>query len=429
MLRPDRRDFLRLGIATGAGLVFGEWPAALRAEQKVYAVTEGTAKAVIQIFLPGGIAHQDTWDPKPDAPLDYRGETEAISTALGGVQFGKLLAQTARVADRLTLCRAVTHEEAAHERGIHNVFTGYRPSPALVYPSMGSVIARMKGGQKGLPPYVCIPRQPTPFAGPGYLSSAFAPFSVGGDPGARAFHVHDLELPKGVDEARFARRRALLAEVDAPFHARTRSDAVDGMDAFYAQAYALLDSPDARAAFDLSAEPAALRDRYGRDQIGQGLLLARRLAEAGVRWTTVAFGGWDHHDDVFNRLRRELPPFDRAFAALIGDLDARGLLDSTLVLVTSEFGRTPKVNKTGGRDHWPKVFSLVMAGGGLRRGLAYGTSDATASEPEDDALTIEDWATTVYHLQGVVADGELMAPGGRPIEIVKDGRVRRELLA
>lgn len=426
MAKLDRRTLLKAGLAGGVGAT---WPWPLRADQKVYATREGAAKAVIQVFLPGGLAQQDSFDPKPESPLEYRGETEAIDTSLPGVRFGRLLERTAKIADKLTICRAVTHDEAAHERGVHNVFTGYRPSPALVFPSMGSVVAHLLGPRGGLPAYVCVPRQPTPYAGPGYLSSAFAPFSVGGSPAARDFKVRDLDLPEGVDEERFARRRALLERVDAAFRGRQQTDAVAAMDAFYQQAYALLDSPAARGAFDLRAEPDAVRDAYGRDDVGQALLLARRLAEAGVRWTTVTYGSWDHHDEVFKGLKRQLPAFDRAFAALIEDLDRRGLLATTLVLVTTEFGRTPKLNRTGGRDHWPKAFSLVMAGGGVRRGLAFGTTDATAAEPEEDALTIEDWATTVYHQLGIVADTELMAPGDRPVELVKDGRVRRELLA
>jgi hypothetical protein len=426
MAQPDRRDFLRLGLLGGASLLLG---GRARGDQKVYEVREGPARAVIHIFLPGGLAQQDSFDPKPHAPLEYRGETEAVPTRLDGVFFSRHLEQTAQVADRLAICRAVTHDEAAHERGVHNVFTGYRPSPALVYPSMGSVVAHLLGPRDALPAFVCIPRQPTPYAGPGYLSSAFAPFSVGGDPAARDFKVRDLDLPEGVDAERFARRRALLERLDARFREAQRSDAVAAMDAFYAQAFELLDSPTARRAFDLSAEPAAVRDAYGRTQAGQRLLLARRLAEAGVRWTTVTFGEWDHHDDVFPKLRNQLPVFDRAFAALIRDLDERGLLATTLVLVTTEFGRTPRLNRTNGRDHWPKVFSMVLAGGGVKRGFVLGASDATAGEPDEGALSIEDWATTVYGQLGIVADTELMAPGDRPVELVKDGRVRRELLA
>lgn len=428
----DRRRFLELGLLGGAGLMLGARPG--RADEEPHVpgkvrVREGTARAVIQVFLPGGLAHQDSFDPKPDAPLEYRGETDAIPTKLDGVLFSSLLERTAGVADRLAVCRSVTHEEAAHERAVHDVFTGYRPSPALVFPSMGSVVAHLLGPRNGLPAYVCLPRQPSPFAGPGYLSSAFAPFSVGRDPGARDFGVKDLELPDGVDAARLARRRALLDAVNARFAAEQRSDEVAAMDAFYAQARELVDSPAARSAFDLKAEPEKVKEAYGKNPAGQRLLLARRLAEAGVRWTTVSYGSWDHHDRIAPALKDQLPPLDRALAALVTDLDERGLLGSTLVLLTTEFGRTPKLNATGGRDHWPKVFSAVLAGGGIERGVALGSSDATAAEPDEEPLSIEDLAATVYHCVGIDAEQELLAPGGRPVELVKDGRVRRALLA
>ncbi len=432
---PARRALLRLGLTGAAGLALGGWPRLLRAEEPGAAPTgpgprrEGRARAVIQVFLPGGLAQQDSFDPKPHSPLEYRGETAAIPTRLDGVQFGSLLPRTAQVADRLTVVRSMTHDEAAHERGVHNAFTGSRPSPALVYPSMGSVVAQLLGPRADLPPYVCIPGPPTPYAGPGYLSSAVAPFAVGGEPSARDFKVRDLTLPPGVDAARFARRRALLAALEGDFAAGAEVDAVAGLAAFRAQAYALLDAPAARAAFDLGREPDKVKDAYGRDAAGMRLLLARRLAEAGVRWTTVSWGGWDHHDQIHRALRGQLPTFDRAFAALVADLERRGLLDTTLVLVTTEFGRTPKLNQTQGRDHWPKVFSQVLAGGGARRGHVHGASDATAAEPEEAPVSIEDWAATVFHLVGLAADTRLVAPGDRPIELVRGGRVRRELLA
>lgn len=421
-----RRGLLRGALGAGVGLALAR-PAF--AERKDYASREGPAKGVIQIFLPGGLAHQDSFDPKPDAPLEYRGETTAIPTALDGVQLGSHLARTAKIADRLCICRAVTHNEAAHERGVHNVLTGVRPSPALVFPSLGSVVAHELGSRGALPPYVAIPNLPSTYAGPGYLSAAFAPFALGSDPAAKDFAVRDLAPPKGVDAARFARRRELLDAMASAFREGQRADALEALRAFYEQAYALVGSPEARAAFDLEQEPAKLRDAYGRHAAGQRLLLARRLVEHGVRFVTVSYGSWDHHDKVREGLARQLPPFDQAFAALIGDLEQRGLLDQTLVLVTTEFGRTPKLNATGGRDHWPKVFSLVLAGGGFKRGYVHGASDATAGEPRDGALSIADWATTVYHQVGIVADKELMAPGGRPVEIVDGGRVVRELLA
>lgn len=430
----SRRKLVRLGLGGALGLSAGAfWSSEARADQKRHTSREGKAKRVIQIFLPGGMAHQETWDVKPLAPLEYRGQAKGIKTKVDGLIFGHRLKRTAALADKLCVCRSVTHSEAAHERGVHNVFTGYRPSPALTFPSFGSVISHELGPRADLPPYVCVPNPPTPYAGSGYLSSSFAPFGLGSDPARKDFKVRNLNLAAGVSPQRFKRRRDLLKAVNARFDAQfpqgAKPDGVQAMDTFYERAYALLDNPKARLAFDLNKEPNKLRDRYGRNQAGQRFLLARRLAEAGVRWTTVSYGGWDHHDNITAGLDRLLPAFDQAYSALIEDLHQRGLLDSTLVLVTSEFGRTPKMNATGGRDHWPRVFSLVLAGGGIKRGLAYGSSDATAGEPDENPLPIADWAATVYHLAGINSDKELMAPGGRPVEIVKDGKVRRELLA
>jgi len=323
----------------------------------------------------------------------------------------------------------MTHGEAAHERGTHNMFTGYKPSPALIYPSMGSVVSHEYGPRNNLPPYVCVPNQPNEFAGTGYLSSSFAPFSLGGDPAASGFQVRDLNLPNGVDNDRFARRRSALEAVNDHFARVEKSDALKAMDTFYDRAYSLISSKPAREAFNIDAEPAALRDAYGRNQAGQRMLMARRLVAAGVRFVSLTYGGWDMHNQITKSMRSTLPQFDQAFAALITDLYNTGLLDSTLVLVSSEFGRTPKINQTAGRDHWPRVFSVVLAGGGIKRGSIYGTSNATASEPEDDAIGPADLATTVYHQMGIVADKELMAPGNRPIEIVDGGKVCKELLA
>lgn len=431
---PSRRDLLALGLKGSLGAAaWAFFPKLARADQKTYPSREGKAKRVIQIFLPGGLAHQDSFDVKPFAPLEYRGETSPLPTKVDGLVFSSHLKHTAAIADRLCVIRSMTHSEAAHERGVHNMFTGYAPSPALRFPSFGSVIAHELGPRDDLPPYVCIPNLPNQFAGSGYLSTAYGPFSLGADPASKGFKVRDLNLAKGVDRKRFQRRRELLDLVNAKFGQafpkESVPDALRATDSFYERAYALLDSPKARKAFDLAKEPKALRDRYGRNQAGQRLILARRLAEAGVRWTTVTYGSWDHHDKIREGLTKQLPPFDQAYAALIQDLESRGLLDSTLVLVTSEFGRTPKINATGGRDHWPKVFSTVLCGGGVKRGLAYGRSDDTSAEPADDPMSVADWATTVYHLAGITADKELMAPGARPVEIVNGGRVCQELLA
>jgi hypothetical protein len=431
MSRPNRREFLSVGAVAGVGLTLADVlrMESARAEQKNYDFIEAKAKSVIHIYLPGGAAQQELWDPKPFAPIEYRGDLKPIPTKVGGVQFSEYLKKTAGVADKLCVIRSMTHGEAAHERGTHNMFTGYRPSPALKYPSMGSVVSHEYGPRNNLPPYVCVPNQPNEFAGTGYLSSSFAPFTLGSDPASPAFQVRDLTMAKGVDETRFANRRSALDAVNAYFHAKERSDAINAMDTFYERAYNLISSKEAREAFNLAAESQKLRDEYGMNDAGQRMLMAKRLVGAGVRFVSLTYGGWDMHSGIVRSIQRQVPSFDQAFAALINDLDRSGLLDSTLVMVSSEFGRTPKINAQGGRDHWPKVFSVALAGGGLKKGIVHGSSNAIASEPDEDPVGPQDLATTVYNQLGIVADKELMAPGNRPIEIVDGGRVIKEILA
>ncbi|MCA8982277.1 MAG: DUF1501 domain-containing protein [Planctomycetaceae bacterium] len=429
--RLSRRGFLSVGALAGMGLTLPDLfrLESARADLKDYQNFEGTAKSIIHIFLPGGMAHQESFDPKPHAPLEYRGEMKQIATKLDGVRFGETLAKTAQIADKLTIINSMSHGEAAHERGTHNMFTGYRPSPAIKFPSIGSVISHEFGPRNNLPPYVCIPNQPNEFAGTGYLSSSYAAFSLGSDPATNGFKVRDLDLFAGIDDSRFATRRSALEAVNEHFRSLEKSDKIAAMDSFYDRAYSLVSSPEARNAFDLEKEEGSLRDAYGRNTAGARMLMARRLVEAGVRLVTLTYGGWDMHNNIVNGFRSQMPSFDQAFSMLINDLEQRGLLDSTLVMVSSEFGRTPKINKDAGRDHWPKVFSVALAGGGLKRGFVYGTSDATATEPDLDAVSPQDLFTTVYHTLGIVADKELMAPGDRPIEIVDGGTVIKPLLA
>ncbi|MBM3846922.1 MAG: DUF1501 domain-containing protein, partial [Verrucomicrobia bacterium] len=400
----SRRSFLQVGLCAGLGMTLGDlFRMQARADLKNYESKEGKAKSIIHIFLPGGIAHQESFDPKPYAPLEYRGPLGTVQTKLPGVVFSQNLARTAQIADKLAICRSMSHGEAAHERGTHNMFTGYRPSPALSYPSFGSVISHELGPRKNLPPYVCIPGVPNEFAGSGYLSSAFGPFAVGSDPADAGFQVKDLVLPPGISSQRFDKRKTLLQKVDSHFKNLEKSDVLDAMDSFYSRAYGLISSKEAREAFNMAAESDKTKDAYGRNAAGQRMLLSRRLVEAGVRMVSLTYGGWDHHDGIAGAINSQLPPFDQAYAALIQDLESRGLLDSTLVVLTSEFGRTPKINATGGRDHWPKVFSVVLAGGGIKKGFVYGASDATGSEPDDHPLSVEDFATTIYHQLGIVA--------------------------
>ncbi len=424
----SRRNLLTVGAACGLTLTNFFRIRHAHADQKYYESVEGTAKSVIFIFLPGGMAHQESFDPKPYAPLEYRGPLNSIATKTTGLRFGQLFQETANVADKITVIRSMTHGEAAHERGTHNMFTGYRPSPAVQYPSMGSVVAHEFGPRNNLPPYVLIPNQPNPYAGTGYLSSSFAGFSIAQIRCRADSKFAICSCPAVWIRSAFNAWRRLLDVVNQHFAEREKSDAVQAVDTFYDRAYGLISSQAAREAFDIEKEDPKLRDSYGRNQAGARMLLARRLVEAGVRFVTLTYGGWDHHDNIQGQMSGQVPAFDKGFATLIQDLDSRGLLDSTLVCVCSEFGRSPKINQTAGRDHWPKVFSTILAGGGIKRGLVYGSSNSTASEPEEDPLTVEDWATTIYKCMGIVADKELMAPGNRPIEIVNGGKVRNELL-
>jgi hypothetical protein len=422
----NRREFLFVGLVGSLGLTLGNW-FKLQA-QTAGAASGAKAQSVINIFLPGGIAAQESFDPKLLAPLEYRGPLGTVKTKIEGVHFSESLKHTADIADKLCVVRSMTHGEADHDRGTHNMFTGWRPSPAVLYPSIGSIVSHELGSRNDLPPYVCVPSQPNSFAGTGFLGSAYGPFSLGADPANGGFKVRDLNLPGGVDDKRFAQRKEMRAVVDSHFSALEKSDALAGMDSFYERAYAMMSSDKARAAFDLKLEPDKLRDEYGRNAAGQRMLLARRLVEAGVRFVSLTYGGWDHHDNIRNGVTSQMPSFDQAFAALVRDLDQRGLLSSTLVLVTTEFGRTPKINGTAGRDHYPKVFSIVMAGGGMKTGYVHGSTDPTGGEPDNDPLTVPDYAATIYHLLGIDYEKTLLA-GTRPVKIVKDGEVARGLLA
>lgn len=391
------------------------------------------AQSVIHIFLPGGAAAQETWDPHPLAPAEYRGPLGTVATTIPGVHFSENLKNTAKIADRLTVVRSMTHGEAAHERGVTSMFTGYRPSPAIEYPSFGSVVAHEYGDRESLPAYVCVPSKivnnGNDPAGTGYLPQAFGPFSLGSDPASPDFKVRDLNLNSSVSPERFDRRRSILDTVDSHFKYLENSDSLAAMDSFYEKAYNMISSPKAREAFLLSKEPDNVKTSYGKNQAGQRLLMARRLVESGVRFVSVTFGSWDMHNSIGSGMNRQLPLFDQAYAALIKDLEQRGMLDTTLVMVTSEFGRTPKINKDAGRDHWPRVFSAVFAGGGFHRGLVYGSSDATGSDVEENAMSPENLAATVYHQLGIDPDKNLEAPGGRPVAIVKNGTVVKDLIS
>jgi len=429
--QPGRREFLRVGVLGSLGLTLGDFLRirAAHADQKWYESKEGVAKGVIQIVLPGGMAHQESWDPKPEAPLEYRGPFGVAKTPLPGVVFNENFSRLAKIADKMTVIRSIAGKDADHGRATYAMFTGYRKSPAIDHPSLGSVVAHELGSRHNLPPYVAVPNAGE-YAGTGYLGSQFGPFGIGSDPGRPGFQVRDLMLPPGVDDHRFATRQRIRTVVDDHFRGLAKkAEALGAMDEFYQRAYAMISSPAAREAFDINQESSATKEKYGQNEAGMRFLLARRLIESGVRFVTVSYGGWDHHAGIENAMRRQAPTLDQALAGLISDLDERGMLDSTLVLVTSEFGRTPKINATAGRDHYPRVYSAALAGGGFKRGFVYGSSNSTASEPEEDAVRIEDVLTTVYRQIGINADKELMTPGARPVEIIDGGEVVKDLLA
>jgi hypothetical protein len=425
-----RRDFLQVGAMAGLGLTL---PNLLKLQAAAIDMPKvetfkPIATSIIHIFRPGGMAQHESWDPKPFASPDYRGPFNPIK-GVTGEYVGEKFVNIAKILDKISMIRSVSHGEAAHERGTCNMLTGYRPSPAIKFPSFGTIISHEQGARNNLPPYVAIPSVFAPEQGSGYMSSAYGPFALGSDPADAGFTVRDLAAPKDVDSKRFDRRRSLLSAVDAHFRSIEKSDALNAMDSFYDAAYSLISSNKAREAFNLSAEPAKLRDEYGRNAAGQRFLLARRLVEAGTRMVSVNYGGWDHHSNIKGAFESQAPQFDVAFARLIRDLDERGLLDTTLVLVSSEFGRTPKINSTNGRDHYPRVFSVAMAGGGVKKGFVYGKSDALGGEPDENMVGPEDLARTMYRLLGINSQKRLVLEGVRPIDIVNGGRLINELIA
>jgi hypothetical protein len=418
---PSRRAFLKVGVLGGIGLTLGEYfTMQAMAQETAPAGPEPKAQSVIFVFLSGGLTHIDSFDPKPNAPIEIRGELGVVQTNTGEY-LGGLMTNLAGIADKYSIIRSVTHGEAAHERGTHNMLTGYRPSPAIVYPSFGSVVAHELGTRNNVPPYIAIPNVDGPYHGTGYLSTAYSAFAVGSEPVKKDFKVQDLDLPKGVTPERMEQRRSLLAAVDEHFMQLEKSDALSAMDSYYQKAYGLISSQSAREAFHIQAEDQAVREKYGMTAFGQRLLLARRLVEGGARFITVVDGGWDTHFNMKPDLQKKLPYLDQGLAALISDLSERGLLDSTMVVVTSEFGRTSVINKDGGRDHWPTAFSTLMAGGGVKGGIIHGKTDFKGAAPESDPVGPGDIAATMYTMLGIPPEKKLMSAGDRPIDLVRDG--------
>jgi len=422
----NRRKLLVGSVAGLGGLTLPNY-LKLKAEDALN--PNAKAQSVIYIFLPGGMSHQESFGPKPLAPVEYRGPLGTVKTKIPGEVFSQYLPHSASVSDKITVIRSMTHSETAHERGVNNMMTGYKPSPALQYPSFGAVMSHELGVRNNLPPYISVPQVANEFAGTGYLSSSYSSFSLGSNPESPNFRVRDLRLPDNISLQRFDQRKKMLEIVNDKFGSEQSSDKLTSLDTFYENAFDLMSSTEAIEAFDLNKEDEQTKERYGKNAAGMRMLLSRRLVEAGTRFVTMTYGGWDHHDGIARQMERNLPQFDRAFGALINDLDDRGMLDSTLVIVGTEFGRTPKINPTSGRDHWPKVYSTVMAGGGIKRGLFYGKSDATGSEPADNPVEVHHWAATIYDLLGIDYNKALMAPGDRPVKIVDGGKPINEIMS
>lgn len=429
-----RRDFLKLG----AGGLFGlTLPQLLRLQASAAPAEQQKrrANAVILLWLGGGPSHQDIWDLKPEAPEGIRSQFKPIPTKADGVCISEHMPKTAQIADKMSIVRSLYHTIPSHGPASVFMTTGNKPTPALEYPSMGSLMAKLMKSERGVPPYVSFGDLRGGRAGvSGYLGTAYNPFIVEGNAGGKggnSLRVRGIQLPTGFTLEELDKRDKLFQGFDDTFRSLDRSaDLVDGLDAFHKQALEILRSDKTKKAFDLDAEKATVRERYGSTPFGVGALAARRLVEAGVRFITVSLGGWDTHGKNFEALsKRLLPALDQTLSALIDDLSQRGMLDSTIVYCAGEFGRTPKINKNAGRDHWARSMAVALAGGGLRRGYAHGTTDAHGMAPATDPCTPDDIASTLFHCLGIDPHTELTTSTGRPIQLFREGRIIEKLLA
>ncbi len=423
-----RRHALRIGAS---GLLAGlSLPRLFQFEATAATDAPPKAKSCIFLFLEGGPSTIDMWDLKPEAPAEVRGPYKPIKTNVAGTLIGEHLPNCAKLADRYTILRSHSHNDNGHTTGYHYVMTGYRADFAdgtnsrkpnnVLYPSIGSIVARELGPRGPLPVYMNLPH-PMTSGGPGFYGAEHAPFVVEADPVAPDFEVKDLRLVDGVSDKRQDRRRRLLQGLEEREAASGRAGT---MSTYYERAHNLITSPAARKAFDIQSEPAKLRDRYGWTTLGQCALLARRLVEAGCRFVGVDHTGWDTHFTCFPSLERNLiPSVDLAFSALVSDLHDRGLLDSTLVVMMGEMGRTPRVNAQAGRDHWSAAQSVLFAGGGVKPGIVIGATDKNQNAPTGDPVSVEDILHTIFHQMGIDPTKTYSTPLGRPVPIVNGGRV------
>jgi uncharacterized protein (DUF1501 family) len=431
--RTTRRTFLRVGALGGIGLTL---PRLLCAEARAAAASP-RAKSCILLFQFGGASHLDTFDPKPDAPAEIRGEFATIATRVPGVRVTEHLPQMARIADKYMLVRSVHHRSSNHNPAAYYSLTGHEPAMNNVtanasgtdWPAYGSVIDRFSPAAGSVPTAVSLPTMIAdgPFRTPGefggLLGKMHDPLFIARDPNAASFDAEELTLPAELSLDRVGDRRSLLSAVDARSRFADRHEsALAGMDAYHQRAFGLLTSTATKQAIDIAREEPAVRDRYGRTTYGQSVLLARRLVEAGVRFVTVYYspgiGGWDTHQKNFETLKgSRLPQTDQTVSALLEDLDARGLLDETLVMWTGDFGRTPQINNKAGRDHWPQCYTVLLAGGGVRGGGTYGASDRSGAYPKDKPVRPDDLSATLFEAMGLDPAREMIDPLNRPVRI------------
>src|SRR5262245_34852743 len=420
----SRRDFLRAGAAGALSL------SGYLALAQAGALRQAKAKSAIFVWLGGGPPHLDTFDPKPDAPREIRGEFTSTRTNVNGIELSEHLPRLAKGADQFALLRGVSHTLAGHELGTEYLSTGNRPIQSLTYPGYGAVVSKELTGRDDLPHFVAVPSTPQKA---GYLGVRQAPLLTNSVPVAgQPFGVRGISLAEGLTVEQYEKRQKLLAQLDTAFAGEEESDGklLEGLDRFSRQAHAMITSPRARDAFDVSRERPAAAKPFGESRFGMSCLLALRLIEAGVRFVTLTFGGWDTHANNFRQCKTSLlPQLDEGLSALLGGLSARGLLDSTLVCVTGEFGRTPQVNGRSGRDHWPRAMCVLFAGGGVKGGQVIGKTDARGMGPAGDPMTPEQVAASLYHGLGIDPKKEYQTNTGRPVRIVRDGAVIPGLFA
>ncbi len=423
----SRRAVLRGGAMAAAGLMLGGRPC----RGAIVPGRPAKAKAVIQIWLWGGMAHLDTFDPKPEAGYDYCGQlAKAIPTNADGIQVGELLPELAKQADKYSIIRGMTHGIDAHETATYIVQTGREPGDRIVYPCVGAVVSRFKGYDAGyaglIPPYVVLTEALGRFSEAGFLGSKYKPFATGGDPGQRRFMVEGV-VAEGISDERQRGRRDFLDRLGTLSRAAAGDPEIGALKKAQADAYDLILGNGAKV-FDLAQEKDDLRERYGRNTFGQSCLMARRLVEQGVRYVTINYKGWDTHKQHFQIMRRKLPEFDKGLASLLQDLSERGLLESTIIWCSGEFGRTPKVQWeapwNGGRGHYGRVFSAVVAGGGFRGGCVVGASDAKGEDVKERPVHPVDMIASMYELLGIDPDATLQHPQGFAVRLLpsaKDG--------